>query len=42
MVGSHITGPAIQGARGFGLGEGAAIQAGFTVPVTWGIDALYK
>ena len=42
MVGSHITGPAIQGARELGLWEGAAIQAGFTVPATWGIDALYK
>jgi hypothetical protein len=42
MVGSHITGPAIQGAKALGLGESAAIQTGFTVPVTWGIDALYK
>ena len=42
MVGSHITGPAIQSARELRLGESAAIQSGFTIPATWGIDALYK
>jgi RHS repeat-associated protein len=42
MVGSHITGPAIQSARELRLGESAAVQSGFTIPATWGIDALYK
>jgi len=42
MVGSNITGPAIQSARELRLGESAAVQSGFTIPATWGIDALYK
>jgi len=41
MVGAHVTEPAIRGAQALGLKEGAAIQAGWTVPATWGTDALF-
>ena len=41
MVGAHVTAPAIRGAQAIGLGQGAAIQGGWTVPATWGTDALF-
>ncbi len=41
MVGAHVTEPAIRGAQAIGLGQGAALQAGWTIPATWGTDALF-
>ncbi len=41
MVGAHVTAPVIRGAQTLGLKEGAAIQGGWTVPATWGTDALF-